>query len=105
MQNLIFSYNWNNKLDCKAFTTLRLHNPKKYYPGAEFDVWLNEKGKEQAPKGRAITQAVKTFDADQINDFIAFLDTGYNRAQCIQILQRMYKQENPKLDLVLLVKP
>lgn len=30
MNTLNFSKNWNNKLDCKVFTTLRLHNPNKY---------------------------------------------------------------------------
>lgn len=105
MNNLVFSYNWNNKLECKAFTTLRLHNPKKYQVGAEFEVYLQEKGKQAQPKGRVIIQAVKTIDAEQINDFIAFIDTGYSRAQTLQILQRMYKQANPKLDLILCVKP
>ena len=30
-ENLItFSHDWNNKLQCRYFTTIRIHNPTKY---------------------------------------------------------------------------
>ncbi len=84
-----FSYNWNNKLENKAFTTIRLHNPKKYTVGKKFDIELNEK-----PKGVAILQDKRTLGIHQLNDFICYLDTGYNLQQTINMLQRMYKNIN-----------
>jgi len=42
-----FSYNWNNKLENKAFTTIRIHNPKKYIAGKAFNIELNG-----TPKGQ-----------------------------------------------------
>lgn len=96
-----FSYNWNNKLDNKAFTTIRVHNPGKYIAGKTFDIELNE-----SPKGVAILKEKRTIHPDQLNDFICYLDTGYNRQETISILQRMYKNMNPQtalFDLCLLV--
>jgi len=84
-----FSYNWNNKLDNKAFTTIRLHNPNKYIVGNEYNVEIN--GKQ---KGVAFLQDKRTLGINQLNDFICYLDTGYNKQQTIGMLQRMYKNMN-----------
>lgn len=85
-----FSYNWNNKLNCKAFTTLRLHNQTKYRVGKLFEIELNGK-----PMGKAILQEVRTASLKHLNEFVCFIDTGYSRAQTIGMLQKMY----PKIDL------
>ena len=77
-----FSYNWNNKLDNKAFTTIRLHNPNKYIVGNEYNVEIN--GKQ---KGVAFLQDKRTLGINQLNDFICYLDTGYNKQQTIGMLQ------------------
>jgi len=84
-----FSYNWNNKLDNKAFTTIRLHNPKKYIIGNVYDIEIKEN-----PKGKATLHEIRTLKISQLNDFICYLDTGYNREQTIKMLQRMYKAIN-----------
>lgn len=96
-----FSYNWNNKLDNKAFTTIRAHNPAKYIAGKTFDIELNGN-----TKGVAILKEKRTIHPDQLNDFICYLDTGYSRKETINILQRMHKNMNPQtamFDLCLLV--
>jgi len=103
MQNKViqFSYNWNNKLENKAFTTIRLHNPAKYVTGENYTIQLNE-----TEKGTAILTDKRTLKIDQLNEFICHIDTGYNKAQTIEILQRMYKNTdlNKQLfDLCLLV--
>lgn len=97
-----FSYNWNNKLSCKAFTTLRLDSPK-YEAGKVYDIYLEEKGKELNYLGRAKCVDKKTMYTTSINDFIAYLDTGYNADECRKIIARMYKKDNPLMALVLLV--
>lgn len=97
-----FSYNWNNKLDCKAFTTLRLRSTK-YVPGTLYDVYLEKKGSNAIYLGKARCEKVKTLMLEDINEFISFLDTGYNVADCKRIVRRMYNKENPEMILVLFV--
>ena len=82
---LDFSYNWNNKLDCKSFSTIRLRNDKKYYAGAQLNVRL--KGVD---RGTATVVAVSHFTIDKINESIARLDTGYSAEECRGIIRRMY---------------
>lgn len=87
-QNLDFSYNWNNKLNGKYFTTIRLHNPLKYCVGNILKVTL-----KLQPRGRVKILRVKTMTIDQINDYIACLDTGYQAEECKKFLKGMYKNK------------
>lgn len=91
MNDLRFSYNWNNKLDCKCFTTIRLSD--KYKAGDEFKIILDT-AKDLEVKGTAEILAVKEFNLDNLNDFISYLDTGYSVDECRKIILRMY----PKAD-------
>jgi len=87
-ENLDFTYNWNNKLDCNAFSTLRIRNDKKYFVGARKNVRLKE-----TKKGIADIVAVSYFTLDKINESIARLDTGYSVEQCREIIKTMYKNK------------
>lgn len=100
-----FSFNWNNKLENKAFTTIRIHNESKYIAGNDYDIELNNK-----PKGVALLKEKRTINISQLNDFICYLDTGYNRDETIAMLQRMYKHIDLKrtflyLCLFVYIKP
>jgi len=86
----------------QAFTSIRLSNDKKYIVGETYQVY-EKKTKTWIHRGAAILKSKKSFHADKINDFIAYLDTGYSAAETIKILRRMYKQENPKIDFLLFV--
>lgn len=100
MEALNFTNNWNNKLDCKCFTTLRLENPK-YKVGYEVMVTLNA----GATLGRAKIIDVKELYLDKINNFIAHLDTGMNVEDTKALIIKMYPQVNfiyKKLYLILL---
>jgi glucuronate isomerase len=88
-----FYYNWNNKLDNHAFTTLRFHNPSKYVIENVFRIRL--KGKML---GVAELKAVKTITLHQLNPYITYLDTGYDVEQCRNILKKMYKNKNVNLE-------
>lgn len=81
-----FSHNWNNKLNCTAFTSLRLYNPVKYALGVEYTVLLRG-----VVKGKAKLIGAKSFYIDKINDYIARLDTGYDTDECKKLLRDMYK--------------
>ena len=85
---LDFTYNWNNKLNCEAFSTLRLRNDKKYYRGARKIVRL--KG---INKGTATIVGTRYFTIDMINEAIARLDTGYSVEECKKIIKTMYKNK------------
>lgn len=87
--NINFSYNWNNKLNCKAFTTIRLRNANKYQIGKEYNILL----KKQLLKS-AIIEDIKTIYYNQINEFIARVDTGYSAEETKNILKKMYSKIN-----------
>lgn len=98
-RHLKFSYNWNNKLDCNAFTTLRLADG--YKVGEVVEVYLEIKKGEWIFKGKAIIIDKRSMHSNSINEFVARLDTGYSAPECKKIIQRMYKHENPFMDLLL----
>jgi hypothetical protein len=81
-----FTYNWNNKLANKAFTSLRLHNDKRYEIGKLFHISL--KGQIL---GTAELREKRVIRLDQLNPFITFLDTGYGVDHTKQMIQKMYK--------------
>ena len=101
MDTLDFTYNWNNKLDCQAFTTFRLHNPSKYAVGKTFDIYLKKKFVRQAQ-----IIALKTLTLPQVNEFIARLDSGYDLEQFRTLVRTMYQKipnlDNQPFDLILL---
>lgn len=82
-----FSFNWNNKLDCVYFTTLRLHNPSKYAPNNVHSVYLKDEFLFDAT-----IQSVKSIYGKDLNPFICGLDTGYSVSVAKGILANMYKK-------------
>lgn len=99
-----FSYNWNNKLECMAFTTLRLLNKNKYVVGRTYNISLNGEHKFKAQ-----IVDIKNIRLNQINAYIAYLDTGYSASECENIIRKMYSKNkinwNTQLiSFILLVK-
>lgn len=89
-----FSQNWNNKLDCDAFTTIRISNDK-YEVGAVFNVNLK--------RNRLFSAKIlekKRFKLNQLNEFMARLDTGYSAKETIELIRTMYKKKNLDLDAI-----
>lgn len=100
--DLHFSTNWNNKVQCEAFTTLRIYQPGKHVVGTAVHVIL--KGQ---PVCKGIIAAVKPLYLHQVNEFIAYLDTGYNTEACKSIIKKMYPSINfnqQQLALLLIVR-
>lgn len=85
MDIINFSTNWNNKLDCKCFTTLRLKNPKKYQLNKQYLINLKKN-----PIKKAEIIGIKTIFFKDINEYIAHLDTGYSLEETKNILLKMY---------------
>ena len=84
-----FSTNWNNKLACKCFTTLRLKNCKKYIIGKTYDIHLQRKFLKNA-----MIEDIKTIKFNDINEFIGMLDTGYSAHETKEIIKKMYAKVN-----------
>ena len=89
MERLEFSTNWNNKLDCKCFSTIRIYNPTKHFKNNLFEIYLQRKY-----KGKAVVLGVIITYLDQLSDYICYLDTGYNKAETVELIQKMYKSKN-----------
>ena len=85
METIRFSCNWNNKLTNRAFTTLRMHNPEKYQRGTRYRIEC--KGQMY---GVAVLHDMRTFKIAALNDFVTYLDTGYNTVETVKLLQTMY---------------
>lgn len=103
-----FSTNWNNKVTCRAFTTIRLRNDKKYRIGETYSIWLKS-GSEDKCIGYADIAAIKHFRLAELNDYMAYLDTGYSPDECRNIIRKMYQHkvrniENATFSFILLVK-
>lgn len=91
-QNVInFSHNWNGKLQNKCFTTIRLHNPRKYQIGKIYEVRL----KETIIKECEIIAIKETVIAN-MGEIVCHLDTGYSRFETMKILHKMYPFLNEK---------
>lgn len=97
-ESLDFSYNWNNKLECDIFTTVRLHWPKKYFAGAKKTVYL----KKQLHSNIVIIEVV-TLTLAKIKPWIKMMDVGYEKAEEFDtIIKTMYKNKNINWDTQLL---
>ncbi len=88
MQVLNFSNNWNGKLDCDSFTTLRVKD--KFTVGEVIMVALNRVNK----KDLYYIIDKKVTRLSSITEWTARLDTGYSVEECRNLLKTMYKNEN-----------
>ena len=89
LPSVSFSSNWNSKLNCDAFSTIRLRNDKKYHLGNMYTIVLKEN-----PIYNAQLVALSHFYLLKLSDAMSFLDTGYNAAATIKMLLLMYKNKN-----------
>lgn len=102
MEKLEFSTNWNNKLDCKCFTTIRVYNPTKHFHGNKFEVHLQKKY-----KAKVEVLSVGVIKIKDLTDYICYIDTGYSKQETIEILYKMYPRidfKNQYLTILLLKK-
>jgi hypothetical protein len=83
MNTIEFSYNWNNKLNCKYFTTLRLSNRLTV---GEW-VLVYEKNKCM---GLHKVEDKKQLSVKSLNPWICGIDTGYTVEETKRILEKMY---------------
>jgi hypothetical protein len=86
MDTIPFSTNWNNKLFCNYFTTIR---PKshKYIVGNKYSIVSPVKTN---PRFEATIVKILEFSFDNLNDILLVLDTGYLPNEAKEIIKKMY---------------
>lgn len=94
MKELLFTHNWNNKLNCKAFTSIRLTD--RFEIDDEVKIFL-KKDKTNVCLGIVRVVSYRIFKLDQLNDYVALLDTGYGVEECKKIIIRMNAKFNRDL--------
>ena len=91
-QTIRFNTNWNNKLNCNSFSTIRLSSPNKYKEGEIYNILLVDKsGKATKNFGFAKLLSINEFLLDNITPAMCLLDTSYNKPEFIKMFQTMYK--------------
>lgn len=83
---ITFSSNWNRKLNCEYFTTIRLHNQAKYRKGRRYRIM--ERKREV---GLAVAIDVKHIRMDQLTEWHSRLDAGMCLDDFRGMLFKMYK--------------
>ena len=95
MKTLNFSYNWNNKLNCKSFSTVRIENPSKYVLIDEYQIILTTSPKKEPVNfGVARLQSINSFYLHQVTPAVSFLDANLPVIDFIELVQKMYKNSN-----------
>ena len=79
-----FSYNWNNKLSCKCFTTMRLSS--RFLVGDTVRIYLKDKY-----YAKGIIRTKSSFKMQRMTEAMAYIDTGYSLEECKTILKKMYR--------------
>ncbi len=96
-QTIRFNTNWNNKLNCKSFSTIRLSSPNKYKVGKIYNILLVDKsGKASKNFGFAKLLSINEFLLENISPAMCLLDTNYEKEAFTQMFKTMYK--NFKID-------
>lgn len=86
MQIIDFELNWNGKLYCNAFSTIRLMNEDKYQLNQSYQLTLNK----TIDQGTATLIYLKHFTLKNITEAMALIDTGYSSAEAIQIFKSIH---------------
>lgn len=88
---LEFSQNWNGKLYCKHWTTIRLRNNHKYRRGDSYDIYLKDEF-----LGIAELIGLRYTTRGKLNEFVCYLDTGYDVVSTQNMLGKMYGRDRDK---------
>lgn len=97
MDRLNFSNNWNGKLNCNIFSTIRRHNTAIHYAGRIVDIY-DQSTTPAKYRGKGEYLHVFPFMLHQLKPAMALLDTGYGVEETKNILRTMYKNKCANVD-------
>lgn len=87
-----FKRNWNNKLLCPCFSSLRLKNPVYYRVGKVFDVQLFKSGRYNHYRYAELVFTKDTY-LYALSDYFTFMDANMQRDKFIKMIETMYKNK------------
>ncbi|MFR9501917.1 MAG: ASCH domain-containing protein [Rikenellaceae bacterium] len=86
MKRINFAKNWNGKLHCESFSSLRLENSEKYIVGdEEYAVWLGER-----VYSGAVLVSARVLPLSELTEEMAYLDTGLSLKETKELLREFY---------------
>ena len=111
--NLMFSHNWNNKLNNTVFTVI-VKSSQLYKAGEIVDIYLKESATNTVfppsynliGKGE-ILEKITTL-AGQLSEYTCMMNYGTNKGECLKMLQKFYRVSSENIETlavdILLVK-
>ncbi len=88
MKNVKFNKNWNNKLYCMSFSTVRLSSSTKFKEGEIYRIWEND-----ISKGTATLMCINEFLLANISPAMCLLDTNYEKDEYTKMFKKMYQKK------------
>lgn len=104
MEEIKFNKNWNQKLCCDCFTTIRLHS-KKFFEGNILETVCKTENSEI--RDRVKVMYVKSYRLNDIPEEIFWTDCGMGKRDAIDMIEKMYSKydihiHSAKWDVVVL---
>lgn len=89
MLTIKFRENFNNKLNCTYFTTIRECIPSKYHVGAIYKIYV---GSLYLKKAVLLKATIVTLN--QLDDVFLYMDSGCDRSQFMSVFRDFYPLSN-----------
>lgn len=86
MDKIDFNTNWNKKLNCMSFSTIRKFNRDKFYISNLFEVYF----KKDFFCRCIVVDEKRIDDYSDLTEIMCYLDTGYSKKETIEILKKIY---------------
>ncbi|MFI3240188.1 MAG: hypothetical protein R3Y22_06320 [Bacteroidales bacterium] len=85
MKQITYSKNWNNKLSCDSFATVRLYEPNQFELGESYEIVC-----DNDIMGVAKIVALRELELVELTDELAYLDAGCSASEMDKILREIY---------------
>lgn len=94
MDIINYSQNWNNKLFCNCWSTIRIDQPDRFVLDKVFSHVLRDKEDRELFQKQGKLVYVKLMLLANINEATARLDSGLSAEKCKAMISIMYKNKN-----------
>ncbi len=89
-----FDRNYNSKLSCEAFSTVRKTDNKKYEIGRNYMIMLCDYHSQMFHEiGEAVLVAKQSFKPSGLTDSMSYLDAGMRSDSLMRLLLDLYKHD------------
>ncbi len=89
MKTIKFTKNWNNKLDCRAFFTIRLKDETKYKVG---EIYKIEDKNNSNVERTGVIRDITDFPIKRLKDQMSLIDMGVTADLGMKILKDLYPE-------------